>query len=93
MKSIFENFYTGDLLLDKELKEILSTKSSLNEVILFEKKLAEVKGKLGIIPLKNSQSINRSLEVNVLKNIKKKKVSTCDGVIIPYLLKEIKPNV
>ncbi len=90
MNSIFENFYIGDLLLDKELKEILSTKSSLNAVILFEKKLAEVQGKLGIIPLKNSQSIKRSLEVNVLKKIKIKKVSTCDGVIIPYLLKEIK---
>ena len=37
MNSIFENFYIGDLLLDKELKEILSTKSSLNAVILFEK--------------------------------------------------------
>ena len=85
MNSIFENFYIGDLLLDKELKEILSTKSSLNAVILFEKKLAEVQGKLGIIPLKNSQSIKRSLEVNVLKKIKIKKVSTCDGVIIPYL--------
>ena len=37
MKSIFENFYIGDLLIDKELKEILSTKSSLNAVIFFEK--------------------------------------------------------
>ena len=37
MNNIFENFYTGDLLLDKELKEVLSTKSSLNAVILFEK--------------------------------------------------------
>ena len=70
MKSIFENFYVGDLLIDKELKEILSTKSSLNAVILFEKKLAEVQGKLGIIPLKNPQSIKRSLEVNVLKRLK-----------------------
>ena len=38
MNSIFENFYIGDLLLDNELKEILSTKSSLNALILFEKK-------------------------------------------------------
>ena len=89
MNSIFENFYTGDLHTDTELKEIFSIKSSLNAVILFEKKLAEVQGKLGIIPLKNSQSIKRNLDVNVLKKIKIKKVSTSDGVIIPYLLKEI----
>ena len=37
MNSIFENFYIGDLLLDKELKKILSTKSSLNAVILLKK--------------------------------------------------------
>ncbi len=90
MNSIFENFYTGDLVTERELKEILSIKSSLNAVVLFEKKLAEVQGKLGIIPLKNSQSIIRNLESNVLKKIKINKVSTTDGVIIPYLLKEIK---
>ena len=61
MKSIFENFYIGDLLIDKELKEILSTKSSLNAVILFEKKLAEVQGKLGIIPLKTLNLLKEAL--------------------------------
>ena len=81
MNSIFENFFTGDLLLDKELKEILSTKSSLNAVILFEKKLAEVQGKLGIIPFKNSQSIKRNLEVNVLKKIKSCETGTWENSV------------
>ncbi len=90
MVNIFENVFLGNLYSDPEVESIFSDIACLTAILRFETGVAKVQGKLGLIPKKTAEDIQRKLKNINLSEIKYERFSNRDGVIVPELIKEIR---
>lgn len=91
--SPFDHPILSGLLGDEEISEFFSTRVEIGMMVLFERALAEVEAKAGVIPSEAGVEIERRLAYFVPDIDALRQATARDGVVVPELVRQLRAAV